>query len=75
MKDGSGVFWTGMEKVFLQGVGFAQGVLLARLLTPHDFGLVAMPGLAVLGLFAEEIVRFVLGEAAVDCIVVRRTLR
>ena len=45
MKDGSGVFWTGMEKVFLQGVGFAQGVLLARLLTPHDFGLVAMLGL------------------------------
>lgn len=37
-----GVLWTGLEKVLVQGIGFAQGVVLARLLKPGDFGLAAM---------------------------------
>ena len=38
----SGLFATGLEKVLVQGIGFAQGVILARLLKPGDFGLAAM---------------------------------
>ena len=40
-----GMVWTGAEKVLVQGMGFVQGVILARLLRPHDFGLAAMLGL------------------------------
>ncbi len=36
------MIWTLGEKLFCQIVGFAQGVALARLLTPGDFGLTAM---------------------------------
>lgn len=38
----SGILWTGLEKVLVQGLGFVQGVILARLLCPEDFGLTAM---------------------------------
>jgi len=37
--------WTGIEKILVQCVGFAQGVILARLLSPNDFGLAAMLGI------------------------------
>lgn len=37
--------YTLIEKIFVQGVGFLQGILLARLLSPEDFGLVAMLGI------------------------------
>jgi len=52
----AGMLWTGLEKVLVYGVNFAQGVVLARLLTPDDFGLTAMLGifLALGGLFAES---------------------
>ena len=39
------MFWTGLEKLLVQGIGFAQGVILARLLKPGDFGLAAMLGI------------------------------
>lgn len=38
----SGILWTGLEKVLVQGLGFVQGIILARLLCPEDFGLTAM---------------------------------
>jgi len=41
----SGIAWTGLEKILVQGVAFVQGVILARLLTPADFGLTAMLGI------------------------------
>ena len=37
-----GVKWTAIEKVALQGIQFVIGLILARLLTPSDFGLVGM---------------------------------
>lgn len=37
--------WTLLEKLLSQLLGFGQGVILARLLSPHDFGLAAMLGL------------------------------
>ena len=37
--------YTLIEKFLVQGVGFVQGLLLARLLSPEDFGLAAMLGI------------------------------
>ena len=52
----SGVFWGFMEKFSVQIISFIQGVILARLLTPADFGLVAMVGVftAVSGALADS---------------------
>lgn len=40
-----GILWTGLEKVLVYGINFVQGVILARLLCPEDFGLTAMLGI------------------------------
>lgn len=45
MCPGSGFIWTGTEKVLVYGINFAQGIVLARLLGPEDFGHAAMLGL------------------------------
>ena len=37
-----GVFWSAIEKFSAQGVQFVLGIILARLLTPRDYGLVGM---------------------------------
>jgi teichuronic acid exporter len=37
-----GIFWDLLDKVFNQGIGFVISIVLARLLTPEDFGLVGM---------------------------------
>lgn len=41
----SGVKWTAIEKFSVQIVNFILGVLLARLLTPQDFGTIGMIGI------------------------------
>lgn len=38
----SGVIWTFIDIVFAKGISIAAAVLLARLLTPRDFGLMGM---------------------------------
>lgn len=61
----TGIFWAGAEKLFVQAIAFAQGVFLARLLSPEDFGLAAMlaifigvgVGLAEFGLGTVLVVR------------------
>lgn len=40
-----GAMWTLMEKVSTQIVGFVVGMILARLLTPNDYGTVALTGI------------------------------
>lgn len=40
-----GVFWNGLEKFANQGLRFLVGLALARLLTPADFGAVAILGI------------------------------
>ncbi|MBQ9312262.1 MAG: lipopolysaccharide biosynthesis protein [Bacteroidales bacterium] len=40
----SGMVWVGLEKFALQIFAFIQGVIMARLLMPSDYGLVAMTG-------------------------------
>ena len=37
----SGVIWNGVGKFFLYGIEFIIGIILARLLTPEEFGLIA----------------------------------
>ncbi len=37
-----GVFWSAVERFSLQGVQFVIGVILARLLSPSDFGMIGM---------------------------------
>ena len=51
-----GLFWNALEKFMLQGVAFFFGIILARLLSPSDFGLLGMLGvfLAVLGAFVNS---------------------
>ena len=36
------VKWTALEKISVQGIQFALGVIMARLLTPEDYGTVGM---------------------------------
>ncbi len=38
----SGVIWSAVERFSIKGVQFVLGLILARLLTPSDYGLIAM---------------------------------
>lgn len=37
-----GILWNILEKISVQGVGFVLNIILARLLSPHDYGTVGM---------------------------------
>lgn len=41
-KTFSGFAWSFLENISLQGLGFIQGIIMARLLLPSDYGLIAM---------------------------------
>lgn len=41
-KTFKGVIWSAVERFSTQGVQFLFGILLARLLTPNDYGMIAM---------------------------------
>lgn len=41
-KTFKGVIWSAIERFSTQGVQFLFGILLARLLTPNDYGMIAM---------------------------------
>jgi len=51
----AGVFWTLLQRIGQQGVNFITSVILARILGPEDFGLVALTGIF-----------FVLSEVFID---------
>ena len=38
----SGIKWSAIEKIALQGIQFVIGIILARLLTPSDYGVLGM---------------------------------
>lgn len=37
-----GIFWNGLERITIQGSSFVLSIILARLLTPHDYGTIGM---------------------------------
>ena len=37
-----GMFWNAFEKIAVQGISFILSIILARLLTPHDYGTMGM---------------------------------
>ena len=37
-----GVVWSSIERFSMQGVQFVLGIIMARLLTPDDYGLIGM---------------------------------
>ena len=41
-KTAKGVFWSAVERFSTQGIQFIFSILLARLLTPNDYGMIAM---------------------------------
>lgn len=52
----SGMFWTFLRQTSLQIFAFIEGVILARLLSPSDYGLLAMPAffMAISGCFIDS---------------------
>ena len=54
-KAASGMVWTALQKYSTMGIQFVSGIVLARLLTPYDYGCIGM-----LGIF------MVLSEAFID---------
>ncbi len=44
-KTFAGMIWTFLQHFSLEGFGFIQGIILARLLVPKDYGLIAMTGI------------------------------
>lgn len=63
-KTVKGGAWSFVAKVVTQGISFILGVVLARLLVPDDFGLVAM--VIVFTGFAEMLANFGIGSALVQ---------
>ncbi len=55
-KTFKGVIWSSVERFSTMGIQFAFGVLIARLLSPADYGLIAMLGvfMAVAGCFVDS---------------------
>lgn len=43
----SGLFWRYMERCIVQGVSFVVGIILARILTPDDYGLSSLSAIFV----------------------------
>lgn len=46
-KTVTGVFWSFSEQILARGINFIIGIILARLLTPEDYGLVGMLGIFI----------------------------
>ena len=55
-KTFSGMIWTFAQHFSLEGFGFIQGIILARLLVPRDYGLIAMTQIffAIAGVFIDS---------------------
>ena len=50
------LLWSGVQQFVVFGIQFGVGVLLARMLNPYDFGVIAMQG-----------VFFAISNAFIDC--------
>jgi len=55
-KTKKGIFWTTINSFFSYGIQFVIGIVMARMLTPDDYGIAALPAvfLAIAGVFIDS---------------------
>ena len=58
-KAASGMVWTSIQRFMGMGISFVSGIILARLLTPYDYGCIGM--LSIFMVLAES---FKIGRAS-----------
>lgn len=63
-KAASGMVWTAIQKYSKMGIQFVSGIILARLLTPFDYGCIGM--LAIFMVVAETLIDGGFGSALVQ---------
>ena len=63
-KAASGMVWTAIQKYSKMGIGFISGIILARLLTPYDYGCIGM--LAIFMVVAETFIDGGFGSALIQ---------
>lgn len=60
----SGMMWTAFQKYSTMGIQFISGIILARLLTPHDYGCIGM--LSIFMVLAEAFIDGGFGSALIQ---------
>lgn len=63
-KAASGIVWTALQKYSTMGIQFISGLILARLLTPYDYGCIGM--LSIFMLLAENVIDGGFGSALIQ---------
>lgn len=63
-KAASGMAWTALQKYSTMGIQFISGIILARLLTPYDYGCIGM--LSIFMVLAEAFIDGGLGSALIQ---------
>ncbi len=63
-KAASGMVWTALQKYSTMFISFVSGIILARLLTPHDYGCIGM--LAIFMVLAEAFIDGGFGSALIQ---------
>lgn len=63
-KAASGMVWTAFQKYSKMGIQFISGIILARLLTPHDYGCIGM--LSIFMVLAETFIDGGFGSALIQ---------
>ena len=63
-KAASGMVWTAIQKFSKMGIGFISGIILARLLTPFDYGCIGM--LAIFMVLADAFIDGGFGSALIQ---------
>lgn len=63
-KATSGIIWTGLQKYSVTIIGFIAGIILARLLTPYDYGCIGM--LSIFIVIAETFIDGGFGSALIQ---------
>ena len=63
-KATTGIFWTALQRYSAMSIQFVSGIILARLLTPYDYGCIGM--LAIFMLIAETFIDGGFGSALIQ---------
>jgi len=63
-KAAAGMVWTALQKYSTMFIGFVSGIILARLLTPHDYGCIGM--LSIFMVLAETFINGGFGSALIQ---------